>query len=170
MADRGAGRLRDHPAAGARDLLRSGRSPDSERSAARPPSATWPNAAWDVIHIHTPFRAHQIGVALARRTGVPTVESYHTFFEEYAAHYLPWLPAAWLRLGGSPVLAAPLPRRRSPDRADATDGRCARADTGYDAVVGDPDRSPSSTEFRGGDGDRFRDRNMRSRARHRPTW
>src|SRR6478609_2970127 len=55
--------------------------------------------AWDVIHIHTPFRAHQIGVALARRTGVPSVESYHTFFEEYAAHYLPWLPAAWLRLG-----------------------------------------------------------------------
>jgi glycosyltransferase involved in cell wall biosynthesis len=53
---------------------------------------------WDVIHIHTPFRAHRLGVRLARRTGRPTVETYHTFFEEYAAHYLPWLPGAWLRL------------------------------------------------------------------------
>jgi 1,2-diacylglycerol 3-alpha-glucosyltransferase len=55
--------------------------------------------AWDVIHIHTPFRAHQLGVKLARQLGCPTVESYHTFFEEYAAHYLPWLPASWLRFG-----------------------------------------------------------------------
>ena len=37
---------------------------------------------WDVIHMHTPFRAHQIGLALARETGRPTVESYHTYFEE----------------------------------------------------------------------------------------
>ena len=47
---------------------------------------------WDIIHIHTPFRAHQLGVKLARRLGKPTVESYHTFFEEYVGHYLPWLP------------------------------------------------------------------------------
>jgi glycosyltransferase involved in cell wall biosynthesis len=53
---------------------------------------------WDVIHIHTPFRAHQLGVWLGRRIGCPTVESYHTFFEEYVAHYLPWLPSALLRL------------------------------------------------------------------------
>ena len=52
---------------------------------------------WDVIHIHTPFRAHSLGVMLGRRFGCPTVESYHTFFEEYAAHYLPWLPASLLR-------------------------------------------------------------------------
>jgi glycosyltransferase involved in cell wall biosynthesis len=52
---------------------------------------------WDVIHIHTPFRAHGLGVALARATGTPTIETYHTFFEEYIAHYLPWLPRAVLR-------------------------------------------------------------------------
>jgi 1,2-diacylglycerol 3-alpha-glucosyltransferase len=49
---------------------------------------------WDVIHIHTPFRAHQIGVRLARRTGRPTLESYHTYFEEYVSNYLPWMPRA----------------------------------------------------------------------------
>lgn len=52
---------------------------------------------WDVIHIHTPFRAHQMGVRLARLTGRRTVETYHTHFEEYASLYLPWLPAAPLR-------------------------------------------------------------------------
>lgn len=52
---------------------------------------------FDLIHIHTPFRAHQLGVRLARRTGAPTVETYHTYFEQYAAHYLPWFPAGALR-------------------------------------------------------------------------
>jgi glycosyltransferase involved in cell wall biosynthesis len=47
---------------------------------------------WDVVHIHTPFRAHQLGVRLAKRLSRPTVESYHTFFEEYVGVYLPWLP------------------------------------------------------------------------------
>ncbi len=54
---------------------------------------------WDAIHIHTPFRAHQLGVRLARATGLPTLETYHTFFEEYVAHYLPWLPKPVLRYG-----------------------------------------------------------------------
>ncbi|MBU8977879.1 glycosyltransferase [Lysobacter sp. MMG2] len=49
---------------------------------------------WDVVHIHTPFRAHAMGVQLARELGVPTVETYHTYFEEYVGHYLPWLPTA----------------------------------------------------------------------------
>lgn len=53
---------------------------------------------WDAIHIHTPFRAHKLGVQLARRTGRPTVETYHTYFEEYVAHYLPWLPSSLTRL------------------------------------------------------------------------
>lgn len=53
---------------------------------------------WDVIHIHTPFRAHALGVRLAKRNGRPTVETYHTYFEEYVAHYLPWLPKPLLRL------------------------------------------------------------------------
>ena len=54
--------------------------------------------AWDVIHIHTPFRAHALGVALRKLSGRPLLETYHTYFEQYAAHYLPWAPAAWLRL------------------------------------------------------------------------
>ncbi len=53
---------------------------------------------WDAIHIHTPFRAHQLGVRLAKLTRRPTVETYHTYFEEYIANYLPWAPKAWLRL------------------------------------------------------------------------
>ncbi|MGO4259332.1 glycosyltransferase [Lysobacter sp. TAB13] len=53
---------------------------------------------WDVIHIHTPFRAHRLGVQLAELTGRPTVETYHTYFEEYIGHYLPWAPVALLRL------------------------------------------------------------------------
>lgn len=53
---------------------------------------------WDVIHIHTPFRAHRLGVSLAELTGRPTVETYHTYFEEYIGHYLPWAPVGLLRL------------------------------------------------------------------------
>jgi 1,2-diacylglycerol 3-alpha-glucosyltransferase len=53
---------------------------------------------WDAIHIHTPFRAHQLGVRLAGIAGLPTVETYHTYFEEYIALYLPWLPPALLRM------------------------------------------------------------------------
>ncbi len=53
---------------------------------------------WDVIHIHTPFRAHQLGVRLAKLIGRPTVETYHTYFEEYVAHYLPWAPKSLLRM------------------------------------------------------------------------
>lgn len=52
---------------------------------------------WDVVHIHTPFQAHRLGVRLAQRCGIPTVESYHTYFEQYVAHYLPFLPAGVLR-------------------------------------------------------------------------
>lgn len=52
---------------------------------------------WDVIHVHTPFRAHRLGVQLARATSTPVVETYHTYFEEYVAHYLPWAPAPLLR-------------------------------------------------------------------------
>ncbi len=68
------------------------------RSAARAIVDELACRTWDVIHIHTPFRAHQIGVALARKTGRPTVESYHTYFEEYVANYLPWFPPRLLRL------------------------------------------------------------------------
>ncbi len=51
----------------------------------------------DLVHVHTPFVAHYAGRRLARRLGVPLVETYHTFFEEYADKYVPLLPASWLR-------------------------------------------------------------------------
>lgn len=50
--------------------------------------------AFDLIHIHTPFAAHRAGVRLARRWGVPVVETYHTYFEAYFHHYIPFLPQA----------------------------------------------------------------------------
>jgi glycosyltransferase involved in cell wall biosynthesis len=47
---------------------------------------------YDLIHVHTPFVAHYLGLRLARELNVPCVETYHTFFEDYLHHYLPWVP------------------------------------------------------------------------------
>jgi glycosyltransferase involved in cell wall biosynthesis len=52
---------------------------------------------FDVVHVHTPFFAHYMGVRFARRHGLPVLETYHTLFEEYFYHYLPVLPHAWLK-------------------------------------------------------------------------
>jgi glycosyltransferase involved in cell wall biosynthesis len=52
---------------------------------------------FDVLHIHTPFVAHSAGVRLARELGIPCVETYHTFFEEYLFHYVPFAPKSWMR-------------------------------------------------------------------------
>ena len=54
---------------------------------------------WDVIHVHTPFAAHRLGVRLAADGDgeVPVVETYHTYFEPYIAHYLPWIWPGVLR-------------------------------------------------------------------------
>jgi 1,2-diacylglycerol 3-alpha-glucosyltransferase len=51
----------------------------------------------DLVHIQTPFVAHWAGLEAARTLGVPTLETYHTFFEEYLHHYLPLLPHAAAR-------------------------------------------------------------------------
>lgn len=51
----------------------------------------------DVIHVQTPFIAHYAGLELGRALGLPCVETYHTFFEEYLFHYVPFLPKTWLR-------------------------------------------------------------------------
>jgi 1,2-diacylglycerol 3-alpha-glucosyltransferase len=47
---------------------------------------------FDLVHIQTPFIAHYQGVSLARHLGVPVIESYHTYFEEYFHHYVPLIP------------------------------------------------------------------------------
>jgi glycosyltransferase involved in cell wall biosynthesis len=52
---------------------------------------------YDIIHVQTPFVAHYLGTRLSRLLGVPCVETYHTFFEEYLYHYIPLLPRKMLR-------------------------------------------------------------------------
>lgn len=47
---------------------------------------------YDLVHINTPFMAHYLGKRLAKKLKVPCVETYHTFFEDYLHHYLPWVP------------------------------------------------------------------------------
>jgi 1,2-diacylglycerol 3-alpha-glucosyltransferase len=52
---------------------------------------------FDIVHIQTPFVAHYAGVALARKLGLPVVETCHTYFEEYLYQYLDFLPRALMR-------------------------------------------------------------------------
>jgi glycosyltransferase involved in cell wall biosynthesis len=47
---------------------------------------------YDVIHVQTPFVAHYLGLNLSKKLGIPCVETYHTFFEEYLYHYIPFVP------------------------------------------------------------------------------
>ena len=47
---------------------------------------------FDLVHIHTPFIAHFAGLKIAKKLGLPVLETYHTFFEDYLHHYLPWIP------------------------------------------------------------------------------
>jgi 1,2-diacylglycerol 3-alpha-glucosyltransferase len=54
-----------------------------------------PRSELDLIHIHTPFIAHYAGARFAKRANLPCVATYHTFFEEYAHHYVPAMPK-WL--------------------------------------------------------------------------
>lgn len=66
------------------ELMRLGRGLESER--------------FDLLHIHTPFASHYAGLKLARALDLPVVETYHTFFEQYLEHYIPFLPGTLLRL------------------------------------------------------------------------
>jgi 1,2-diacylglycerol 3-alpha-glucosyltransferase len=68
---------------------------------------------FDLLHIQTPFIAHHVGVKLARRLGIPAVETYHTYFEEYLYHYVPFLPKPLLKF-----MARALTRRQC-NRMDA---------------------------------------------------
>lgn len=47
---------------------------------------------YDIIHVHTPFVAHYLALELAHKLNIPCIETYHTFFEDYLHHYIPWLP------------------------------------------------------------------------------
>lgn len=52
---------------------------------------------FDLVHIQTPFVAHYLGLHLARWLGIPAIETYHTYFEEYLHHYVPLLPRSLMR-------------------------------------------------------------------------
>ncbi|OGS91578.1 MAG: glycosyl transferase family 1 [Gallionellales bacterium GWA2_59_43] len=71
------------------------------------------NEEYDIIHIQTPFVAHYLGVKLSRLLGIPCVETYHTFFEEYLHHYIPFVPRA--------IMAA-VARRFSRHQGNSLDG------------------------------------------------
>jgi glycosyltransferase involved in cell wall biosynthesis len=112
---------------------------------------------FDLVHIQTPFRAHQAGVRLARRLQLPVVESYHTYFEHYFHHYMRYLPRAWLAFA-----ARSLSRRQ----CNAVDAVIAPSRSMADALAaygirGDIRVIPTGLDFerfRGGDGARFRER------------
>ncbi len=53
---------------------------------------------YDVIHIQTPFVAHYLGTKLSQLLGIPCLETYHTFFEEYLHHYIPLFPKQLMSL------------------------------------------------------------------------
>ena len=112
-------------------------------------------ARYDVVHIHTPFVAHYAGVSLARKLGLPVVETYHTFFEEYFHHYAPFLPG-WLtrrvarrmtvsQCRAVDALVVPSPQMLEKLRNYGVETRAEVLPTGIDPA-----------RFRGGDGARFR--------------
>jgi 1,2-diacylglycerol 3-alpha-glucosyltransferase len=77
------------------------RDPEDRRMAWRALTRTLESqvgGGFDLVHIHTPFIAHYAGVRFARRANLPSIATYHTFFEEYLHHYLPVLPRALSRL------------------------------------------------------------------------
>jgi 1,2-diacylglycerol 3-alpha-glucosyltransferase len=68
---------------------------------------------FDVIHIHTPFTAHYVGIHFGKKLDIPVVETYHTFFEDYLHHYLPFIPQ---------VISRKLARTISRRQCNAVDG------------------------------------------------
>lgn len=112
---------------------------------------------FDVVHIHTPFVAHYLGLKLARVLRVPCVETYHTFFEEYLYHYIPVLPRGLLRMGA---------RRFSRHQGNALDGMVIPSQPMLDVlrqygVTSETRVIPTGLEessFRHGDRDGFRER------------
>jgi len=112
---------------------------------------------FDVVHIHTPFAAHYAGLRIAQAAGVPAIESYHTYFEEYFHLYCPWLPRSWLKSAARTV---------SRRQCNAVDGVVAPTEILADVLRSYGIRSPIDViptglnlhEFTGGDGARFRAR------------
>ena len=112
---------------------------------------------YDVIHIQTPFVAHRVGLRLARRTGIATLLSYHTHFEEYFHCYLPFVPR-WLLRSGARAMAR--------GQCNAVDMVVAPSEPMAEVLRGYGVRAPiqivptglDADDFAAGDGRRFRAR------------
>jgi 1,2-diacylglycerol 3-alpha-glucosyltransferase len=120
----------------------------------------------DLVHVQTPFLAHRVGVRVARRLGLPVLESYHTYFEQYFHHYLPFLPASVTsriarRISRTQCNAVDAVVAPSPQMAAALDAY--GVDTPIEVIATGLDLG----KFRGGDGTRFR--RARAIAAERPV-
>jgi len=121
---------------------------------------------FDLVHIQTPFLAHYHGVAIARELGVPVIETYHTYFEEYLHHYVPLIPRAAMRF---------IARRFTVSQCSALDAlvvpskamRKALEDYGVRCPMHIIPTGMEMERFAGGDGNRFRER--LGIAKDRPT-
>jgi glycosyltransferase involved in cell wall biosynthesis len=111
--------------------------------------------SFDLVHVQTPFVAHYLGAAMARQARVPLVVSYHTYFEHYLHHYLPFVPAAslkWLARSFSRSQLAAVDQVISPSPQMAE----ALAAYGVTAPIEVLPTGLDMDLFRGGDGERFR--------------
>lgn len=110
---------------------------------------------FDIVHLHTPFVAHYAGTRLARELSLPVVETYHTYFEEYGQHYMPWLPRSLTRF---------FARRLTVSQCAAVDALVVPSEQMLDAlrrygVSVRAERIPTGidpAQFAGGDGAAFR--------------
>jgi glycosyltransferase involved in cell wall biosynthesis len=112
---------------------------------------------YDVVHIHTPFVAHYAGVALAQKLNLPVIESYHTFFEEYLYHYVPFVPRSLMRMLARRVTVSQcraVDRLISPSRAMLAALTAYGVQTAIDVLPTGLD----AKQFRLGDGARFREK------------
>lgn len=110
---------------------------------------------FDILHIQTPFIAHYQGVSIARELGIPVVETYHTYFEEYLHHYVPLMPRALMRL---------VARRFTTSQCNVLDALVVPSRAMQKALEDYGVRCPMQIiptgmemdRFSGGDGERFR--------------
>lgn len=110
---------------------------------------------FDLVHVQTPFIAHYQGVSIARELGIPVVETYHTYFEEYLHHYVPLMPRAVMRF---------VARRFTSSQCNALDALVVPSRAMQDALVDYGVRCPMQIiptgmemeRFGGGDGQKFR--------------
>lgn len=112
---------------------------------------------FDLVHIQTPFLAHYYGVSVARELGVPVLETYHTYFEEYLHHYVPVIPRSMMRF---------IARRFTVSQCSALDAlvvpsramQGALEDYGVQCPMHIIPTGMEMERFAGGDGSRFRER------------